>query len=102
MLFVAVISLASCASMKEGKSPIEGTYNVSCGVCNYEMTGAECALAIKIDDKMYYVEGDDLHEHGNPHAEDGLCNVERQARVKGVITKGVFVAETLELLPYKN
>jgi len=102
MLFITVISLASCASMKEGKSPIEGTYGVSCGICNYEMTGEECALAINIEDKYYYIEGEDLHEHGNPHAEDGLCSVERQALVRGTITKGVFVIETFELLPYVN
>ena len=67
-------------------------------MCNFEMTGEECALAIRIEGKEYYVEGSAIDEHGDAHADDGLCTVVRKAKVKGVIKKGVFVAEMIELI----
>lgn len=95
---IVVIALASCATMKKEDTAIEGVYDVSCGICNFEMTGDDCELAIRIDGKDYYVEGSAIDEHGDAHAEDGLCTVVRKAKVKGVIKKGVFVAESIELI----
>ena len=63
------------------------------------MTGDECQLAIQIDDKNYYVEGSDVDEHGDAHAPDGLCRTNRSANVKGVINRGVFMADLVELIP---
>ena len=94
--------LVSCGTMKQGKEPIVGVYDVSCALCNFDMTGDECDLAIKIDEKYYYVEGSSLQDHGNEHASDGMCNVVRKADVKGKIKHGVFVAESFELLPYEE
>lgn len=88
--------------MNKSNDEIAGTYDVSCGTCNLEMTGSGCALAIEIDEKLYYVEGSDLHDHGDAHAADGLCTVRRDAKVVGKIKNGVFIAESLELLPYKQ
>ena len=93
--------LTACASLNKSAEPISGTYEVSCGKCNMEMTGDACALAIEINDKSYYVEGNGLNDHGDAHTEDGLCTVRRDAKVVGEIKKGVLVAESLELLPYK-
>jgi len=95
---IAVFVISSCATMKQTDTAIEGTYDVSCGICNMAMTGDECALAIRIDGKEYYVEGSAIDEHGDAHADDGLCTVVRKAKVKGVIKKGVFVAESIELI----
>ncbi|MFT6504012.1 MAG: hypothetical protein ACJASQ_004152 [Crocinitomicaceae bacterium] len=97
-LSAIVFFIASCATMKNTDNSIEGTYDVSCGMCNFEMTGEDCALAIRIDGKEYYVEGSAIDEHGDAHADDGLCTVVRKAKVKGVIKKGVFVAEMIELI----
>lgn len=63
------------------------------------MTGSACELAISIDGKSYYVEGTELHDHGDAHASDGMCTVRREAQVTGQIRKGVFVAESFVLLP---
>jgi hypothetical protein len=95
---VVVLLMTSCATMKNTDTVIEGVYDVSCGICNLEMTGDDCELAIIIDAKKYYVEGSGINEHGDAHAEDGLCSVIRKANVKGVIKKGVFVAEKIELI----
>lgn len=95
---VVVFIMSSCATMKKTDTIIEGTYEVSCGICNFAMTGDECSLAIRIDGKDYYVEGSAIDEHGDAHAEDGLCTMIRKAKVKGVIKKGVFVAESIELI----
>ncbi|MFT6924097.1 MAG: hypothetical protein ACJA1C_003118 [Crocinitomicaceae bacterium] len=97
-LSAIVFFIASCATMKNTDNSIEGTYDVSCGMCNFEMTGEDCALAIRIDGKEYYVEGSAIDEHGDAHADDGLCTVVRKAKVKGVIKNGVFVAEMIELI----
>lgn len=97
-LSIIVFVMVSCATMKNTNNTIEGTYDVSCGICNFEMTGEDCALAIKIDGKEYYIEGSAIDEHGDAHADDGLCTVVRKAKVKGVIKKGVFVAEMIELI----
>ncbi|MFT6981711.1 MAG: hypothetical protein ACJAUD_000475 [Crocinitomicaceae bacterium] len=97
-LSAIVFTMASCATMKNTDNSIEGTYDVSCGMCNFEMTGEDCALAIRIDGKEYYVEGSAIDEHGDAHADDGLCTVVRKAKVKGVIKKGVFVAEMITLI----
>ena len=97
-LSAIVFLIASCATMKNTNNSIEEIYDVSCGMCNFEMTGEECALAIRIEGKEYYVEGSAIDEHGDAHADDGLCTVVRKAKVKGVIKKGVFVAEMIELI----
>ena len=95
-LFLFVI--ASCATMKNNGRVIEGTYDVSCGTCKMDMTGDDCALAIRIDGKDYYVEGSGIDEHGDAHAANGLCSVIRKAKVKGTIKGGAFIAESLVLI----
>lgn len=97
-LSIIVFAMVSCATMKNTDKTIEGTYDVSCGICNFKMTGDECALAIIIDGKEYYVEGSAIDEYGDAHADDGLCTVVRKAKVKGAINKGAFVAEKIELI----
>lgn len=102
ILLSVILFLAACGSINKSNEPISGIYDVSCGQCNYNMTGDVCELAIKINGHFYYVEGTRLHDHGDAHAEDGLCTVERKANVHGQLKKGVFVAESFELLPYDN
>lgn len=97
-LSIVVLVISSCATMKNTDTVVDGTYDVSCGICNFEMTGDDCALAIVIDGKNYYIEGSAIDEHGDAHAADGLCTVVRKAKVKGVIKKGVFIAESVVLI----
>jgi len=62
----------------------------------------ECVLAVRIDGQVYRVQGSGIDDHGDAHAPDGLCNTARRARVVGHVENGVFVAESVKLLPQTN
>lgn len=94
---LTLIISASCASMKAIE--INDTIvDASCGICQLDMTGESCDLAIVYNNKKYYVVGSQIDEHGDAHAEDGLCNSIRKAKVNGTIKNGVFEASSFELL----
>lgn len=102
LLFTAL--LISCGSAKGGDltKVIDQEVETSCGTCNFNMTGDDCSLAVRINGKEYYVEGTSIDEHGDAHASDGLCTVVRNANVKGEIKHGVFIAEEYSLIPYQE
>ena len=70
----------------------------SCGQCQFGMEGSGCDLAIRIDGKSYYVDGSNIDDHGDAHADDGLCNCIRKAKVTGEIKDGRFLAKHIEVL----
>jgi hypothetical protein len=98
LLFIALLIFSSCATSKRNRD-IEGIYEIACGKCIYDMTGDECDLAILIDEKHYYVEGSGVSDHGDEHADDGLCETSRKAQVKGKINYGIFKAEYVKIIP---
>ena len=82
---------------KRGK--IEGFTLASCGMCNFNYRGSKgCSLAIKIDDKVYPVEGTSIREHGDPHSTEGMCNSVRVAYVSGDIKKKKFYSRAFTLI----
>ena len=84
------------ASNKTAK--IDADVELSCGQCNFGMAGDGCTLAVRIDGKGYYVEGSGIDDHGDAHADDGICNCVRKAKVVGEIVDGKFKAESIKLL----
>ena len=70
----------------------------SCGQCQFGMEGSGCDLAIRIDGKSYYVDGSNIDDHGDAHADDGLCNCIRKAKVTGEIKDGRFLAKNIDVL----
>lgn len=100
VLFIAFafVSFAVSAQEKIKDKVVE----VSCGECQFHMKGKGCDLAIRMDDKTYYVDGTKLDQHGDAHAEDGMCNAIREAKVSGEIAGDRFKATSLELLPAKK
>ena len=78
------------------------TVEASCGQCNFGLKGSGCSLAVKIDGKAYFVEDANIHDHGDAHGDEGMCNVVRTAEVKGKVEKGKFRAEYFKLLPYEK
>ena len=72
----------------------------ACGQCQFGMNGkGGCDLAVRIDGKSYFVDGTDIHKHGDAHAADGFCSAVRKAEVVGNIKEDRFVASSFKLLP---
>lgn len=76
--------------------------DLSCGQCQFGMPGDGCDLAIRMENKLYYVDGSSIDDHGDAHAEDGLCNCVRKAIVSGKVVNGRFIASDLKLVDLTN
>jgi hypothetical protein len=72
---------------------------VSCGKCKFGLAGKTCEMAVRIDNKAYYVDGADIDSFGDAHAEDGLCNAIRPAEVQGELVKGRYKISYIKLIP---
>ena len=117
ILFFAVFSYnqlnagcGSCAADKNRTSKafiemvpsngkVDGKTFASCGMCNFDYKGIRgCSLTIKIGETVYPVQGNTLHEHGDPHSEEGMCNVIRVAYVSGKIKEDKFYSDSFALI----
>ena len=117
MLFASSFIFASCGSCEVQAKPIvlkktnslvttipvsgniEGFAIASCGMCNFgykEIRG--CSLTIKIGDTIYPVEGTNIHKHGNPHSEEGMCSAIRVAYVSGKVKDNKFYSDSFTLI----
>ncbi|MEO8794095.1 MAG: DUF6370 family protein [Daejeonella sp.] len=81
---------------KEIKNQIVET---ACGECRFDMKGKSCDLAVKINGSFYFVDGTNIDDHGDAHANDGLCEKVRKAEVSGKIVNGRFLATSFKILP---
>jgi hypothetical protein len=70
----------------------------ACGECQFKLTGKGCNLAVRIDDKAYFVDGTDIDSHGDAHAKDGFCNAVRKANVQGGIVNNRYKVTYFKLL----
>ena len=78
---------------------IEGFAIASCGMCNFAYKGSKgCSLTIKIGDTVYPGEGNSIHEHGDPHSEEGMCSAIRVAYISGRVKKNKFYSESFSLI----
>ena len=78
---------------------IEGFAIVSCGMCNFSYKKSKgCSLTIKIGDTVYPVEGTSIHEHGDPHSEEGMCSAIRVAYVSGKIKDNKLYSDSFTLI----
>jgi hypothetical protein len=75
------------------------TLEVACGMCQFDLQGKDCALAIRIDAKAYYVDGTGIDEHGDAHARDGFCNKIRKAAMQGILENGRYKVSYFKLFP---
>ena len=116
-IFVSNFVFASCGSCQVQAKPviseksnslvttipesgeIEGFAIASCGMCNFAYKGSKgCSLTIKIGDTVYPVEGNSIHDHGNPHSEEGMCSAIRVAYVSGKVKGNKFYSESFTLI----
>jgi Family of unknown function (DUF6370) len=72
--------------------------DASCGMCKFGMKGGDCALAVRINGKAYYVDGAHIDAYGDAHANDGFCNAIRKAQVQGEVVDGRFKAGYFKLI----
>ncbi|MBN8880396.1 MAG: hypothetical protein J0I32_22820 [Sphingobacteriales bacterium] len=75
------------------------TLEAACGICQLGLKGDDCALAVRVDGKAYYVDGTHIDSHGDAHAKDGFCNMIRKAEVQGVLTGDKYKVTYFKLLP---
>ena len=72
---------------------------VSCGKCKLGLPGKSCAMAVRINNKAYYIDGVDIDNYGDAHADDGMCNAIRKAEVQGELVDNRFKISYIKLLP---
>tara|TARA_B100000809_G_scaffold257316_1_gene298671 strand:- start:6363 stop:6695 length:333 start_codon:yes stop_codon:yes gene_type:complete len=102
LILIVTILFASLTVNAQKK---EKTYKViaSCGSCQLDMTSKTgCALAIQYGGKKYWVDGTEIADHGDEHAEDGFCEATRKAEVKGTFKDDRFIATSFKLIPEKK
>ena len=86
-------------SLKGKEISIHHVVEAACGQCQFGITEKSgCDLAVRIDGNTYFVDGTNINEHGDAHAEDGFCEAIRSANVKGKIVDGRFKSESFNLI----
>lgn len=94
---VTAQNITDTASFQNKESDLQ-IVEISCGQCNFNLPGDDCELAIRINGKVYFVDGTDIDDHGDTHAADGFCSVIKKAHVKGTIVDNRFKLEYLKLI----
>lgn len=96
IIVLSLLILASCSNKKEVKQIAE----VSCGQCQFDLDSQDgCDLAVRIDDKAYFVDGFNIDDFGDAHDEHtGFCEVTRKAEISGVVENGRFKATSVILV----
>ncbi len=99
-LFIAFSVFSQEKSGKEKNKLSNIIVEAACGKCCFKSKGMKkCGLAVKIDGKVYPVEGKKLEDFGNPISKNGLCRTVRKAEVSGEIVNNNFLAYDFKILP---
>ncbi len=102
-VFSFCLSAVSAQTAESGLAPnpdkVLQTVEVSCGKCKLGLAGKSCDMAVRIDDKAYYVDGANIDNYGDAHAHDGMCNIIRKAQVQGDLVDGRLKVTYIKLLP---
>ncbi len=97
--FVSFSQVATTTAKEPDPNKKLMTVEASCGICNFDLPGDDCELAVRIDGKAYYVEGVTILEYGHPHHKGGFCVAVRKAEVQGEVVNDIFKASYFKLLP---
>lgn len=81
------------------KPEINQTAEISCGQCHFGLTSKDgCNLAVRFDDKAYFVEGFGIDDFGDAHdKKTGFCEVIRKGEIKGYVKEDKFIASSIVL-----
>ena len=95
IIILSLLILASCSNSKEVKLA-----EISCGQCQFALDSENgCDLAVRIDDKAYFVDGFNIDAFGDAHDEHtGFCEVIRKAEISGIVENGRFKASAIKLV----
>lgn len=99
ILMIALFCLGCGEDVKPTQAISEREADASCGLCHFGLTASACKLAVKIEEKAYFVKGVPADDHVKMHSPGGYCMTIRKAKVSGRIERGEFVALNYELLP---
>ena len=100
--FFALITAGQNKESKQAKPDSTKKIQIveaACGECQFGMKGDDCDLAVRINDKFYFVDGTNIDSHGDAHAKDGFCKMIRKAEVQGEVVNNRFKATYFRLLP---
>tara|TARA_R110000787_G_scaffold13816_7_gene43009 strand:- start:1476 stop:1781 length:306 start_codon:yes stop_codon:yes gene_type:complete len=94
---ITLLFLTFSCTTKEEKSFVA---EVSCGQCQFDLkTQDGCDLAIRIDNKAYFIDGTDIDDFGDAHhKETGFCEVIRKAEVLGKVENDRFQSTSIKLI----
>ena len=94
---ILVVLLMFSVSVFAQKKVENLTVDAACGMCQFKIKSDKgCAMAVKIDGKIYHVEGLDKKTYGDAHAADGYCKIMKKAIVSGEVKKGKFYATSFK------
>ena len=95
---LALAPLVACGG-EESSAPADDAQRVeaACGQCQFGMEGEGCDLAVRFGGQTFWVDGTGIDDHGDAHAEDGLCNAVREGWAVGEVVEGRFQVASLEL-----
>ena len=97
VVFLAILFLSvACANQNKEKQVVE----LSCGQCQFGLTSQKgCDLAVRIDEKPYFVDGAHIDDFGDAHDKDtGFCEAIRKAEVSGEIIDNRFKISSITML----
>lgn len=96
IIILSLLILASCSNKNEIKQIAE----ISCGQCQLGLDSEDgCSLAVRIDDKAFFVDGFGIDDFGDAHDEKiGFCNAIRKAEIAGVIENERFKATSIKII----
>ena len=110
--FAAVCSLAIIVGCATNPTPTSQTraitqptvVDAACGQCLLDLKAEKrgCDLAVRFDGQSFFVDGFTMKQLGDAHADDGMCNTVRKAKVTGRVANGRFAAVTFEILPVEK
>ena len=96
ILILIFFGIVACSSPKQKEQIVEA----SCGQCQFGLKSQMgCDLAVKIDDKAYFVQGAHIDDYGDAHDKNiGFCNVIRKVKVTGTIENDTFKVASFEVI----
>lgn len=96
IVLICIIFLVTSCSNNPKKQLVE----LSCGQCQFGMKSQKgCDLAVRIDNKAYFVGGANIDDFGDAHdKETGFCETVRKAEVVGKLTNDRFEITSVKLL----